>query len=61
MLFLMKRVKFSASRRRAGLGETALTHRPSPGVPLCALQCEINTGEHMVLLQLCDSDGLTNP
>lgn len=32
MLFLMKRVKFSASRRRAGLGETALTHRPSPGV-----------------------------
>lgn len=31
MLFLMKRVKFSASRRRAGLEETALTHCPLPG------------------------------
>ena len=30
MLFLMKRVKFSASRRRAGLEETALTHQPLP-------------------------------
>lgn len=30
ILFLMKRVKFSASRRRAGLEETALTHWPLP-------------------------------
>ena len=33
MLFLMKRVKFSASRRRAGLEETALTHQPLPRNP----------------------------
>lgn len=30
MLFLMKRVKFSASWRRAGLEETTLTHHPLP-------------------------------
>lgn len=35
MLFLMKRVKFSASRRRAGLGETALTQCPSPRLFVC--------------------------
>lgn len=42
MLFLMKRVKFSASRRRAGLGKTALTH-----CPLEALVCsiELDMGE----------------
>lgn len=33
MLFLMKSVKFSASRRRAGLKETTLPHHPSPAVP----------------------------
>ena len=33
MLFLMKRVKFSASRRRAGLEETELTHQPLPRNP----------------------------
>lgn len=35
MLFLMKRVKFSASRRRAGLGETAFTQCPSPRLFVC--------------------------
>ena len=38
MLFLMKRVKFSASWRRAGLEETALTHCPLPRSPPCAHQ-----------------------
>lgn len=38
MLFLMKRVKFSASRRRAGLEETTLIHCPLPRRTLCAHQ-----------------------
>lgn len=33
MLFLMKRVKFSASWRRAGLEKTTLTHHPLPRNP----------------------------
>lgn len=39
MLFLMKRVKFSASWRRAGLEETVLTYRPLIRSPPSAHRC----------------------
>lgn len=53
MLFLMKRVKFSASRRRAGLGKTVFTQCPSPQVFVCPeeLGREQGAGSTELLLQ----------